>query len=323
MLLVLLVLLVCLVVPRFWFSFVAPQGRVTEAERKDLRLATLQLDSGPQAAIRHDDRYILMSTVNGLADTDWHTTLKPMLDAGRLDSLTAWYADNRDRLNDADGIPTSGAPVGPLYRDPAKIWGIGLNYVEHAGDLDENVPEGLPGSFIKPATTIIGPGDTIQIPTMSERTTGEAELGIIFGKRCKDVEQTNWLDAVAGFTTIIDMTAEDILRRNPRYLTLCKSFDTFFVFGPELVTPDEIDDVMSLTVSTVVNGEAQSENQVRNMTYPPDYLVSLHTQVMTHLPGDVLSTGTPGAAHIQDGDVVECHIDGFEPLVCPVSDLKV
>ena len=180
----------------------------------------------------------------------------------------------------------------------------------------------MPGSFIKPATTIIGPGDTIQIPKMSERTTAEAELGVVFGKRCKDVPEEDWLSAVAGFTTIIDMTAEDILRRNPRYLTICKSFDSFFVFGPELVTPDEIDDVLSLTVSTIVNGETRSSNQVRNMTYPPDYLVSLHSQVMTQLPGDILSTGTPGAAAIVQDDVVECHIDGFESLICPVNDLK-
>jgi 2-keto-4-pentenoate hydratase/2-oxohepta-3-ene-1,7-dioic acid hydratase in catechol pathway len=118
------------------------------------------------------------------------------------------------------------------------------------------------------------------------------------------------------------MTAEDILRRNPRYLTICKSFDTFFVFGPELVTPDEIEDVMSLTVSTLVNGEVKASNHVRNMTYPPDYLVGLHSEVMTHLPGDILSTGTPGAAHIQHNDIVECRIDGFETLSCPVRDLK-
>ena len=99
-------------------------------------------------------------------------------------------------------------------------------------------------------------------------------------------------------------------------------FDTFFVFGPEMVTPDEIDDVMSLNVSTLVNSEVKAANQVMNMTYPPDYLVALHSTVMTQLPGDILSTGTPGASHIQDGDRIECRIDGFESLACPVQDLK-
>jgi 2-keto-4-pentenoate hydratase/2-oxohepta-3-ene-1,7-dioic acid hydratase in catechol pathway len=287
-----------------------------------LRLATLEENDKPEAAIRHNNKYISLATINAQSGTTWRTGLKPLLDSGKFDDLVSWYRADPGRLDSVDGIAVADASVGPLYRDPAKIWGIGLNYADHAGDLDENVPEGLPGSFIKPATTIIGPGDTIEIPKMSERTTGEAELGIVFGKRCKDVSQANWLNAVAGFTTIIDMTAEDILRRNPRFLTICKSFDTFFVFGSELVTPDEIDDVMSLNVSTVVNGTVQATNQVRNMTYPPDYLVALHTEVMTHLPGDILSTGTPGAAHIQHGDVVECHIDGFETLACPVRDLK-
>lgn len=288
-----------------------------------MRLATLLTENGPQAALRHHDRYITLQTINTRCGTAaWLTSIKTILEQEQLDALSAWRDEHTGSLEKLDGVPVSEARVGPLYPDPAKIWGIGLNYREHAGDLDEKAPEGLPGSFIKPATTIIGPGDTIEIPKMSERTTAEAELGVVFGKRCKDVDQANWLDVVAGFTTIIDMTAEDILRQNPRYLTLCKSFDTFFVFGPELVTPDEIDDVTSLTVSTVVNGEVRATNQVRNMTFTPDHLVSLHSRVMTQLPGDILSTGTPGAAHIQDGDVVSCRIDGFDALTCPVHDLK-
>jgi 2-keto-4-pentenoate hydratase/2-oxohepta-3-ene-1,7-dioic acid hydratase in catechol pathway len=281
----------------------------------------LEGDGQSHAAIRHKDTYVSISTINADRGTDWPTSLKPLLDSGRFDELVSWYGEDISRLDGLDSIDISDAPLGPLYRNPAKIWGIGLNYREHAGDLDESVPEGLPVRFMKPATTIIGPDDTIEIPKMSERTTGEAELGIIFGKRCKDVARKHWLDAVAGFTTIIDVTAEDILRRNPRYLTLCKSFDTFFAFGPELVTPDEIDDVMGLTVSTLINDEIHAANQIRNMTFPPDHLVALHSEVMTQLPGDILSTGTPGAAHIQDGDVVECRIDGFEPLVCPVREI--
>ena len=106
---------------------------------------------------------------------------------------------------------------------------------------------------MKPDTTIIGHGDTILIPRQSERTTAEAELGIIIGRPCKNVSREDWLSVVAGFTPIIDMTAEDILRRNPRYLTRTKSFDTFFSFGPVLLTPDEIGDVLDLTVSPEMN----------------------------------------------------------------------
>jgi 2-keto-4-pentenoate hydratase/2-oxohepta-3-ene-1,7-dioic acid hydratase in catechol pathway len=210
----------------------------------------------------------------------------------------------------------------PLYRTPPKIWGIGLNYVAHAEDLSETAPTLLPASFMKPSTTIIGHGDTIQIPRLSHRTTAEAELGVVVGKRCKNVPQDAWLDVVAGFTTIIDMTAEDILKQNPRYLTVSKSFDTFFSFGPQLVTPDEVEDIATLSVATLINGRVHAENTVDHMTFPPRDLVTFHSQVMTLLPGDVISTGTPGATPIADGDEITCVISGFEPLTNTVRDLK-
>src|SRR3712207_2961412 len=130
----------------------------------------------------------------------------------------------------------------PLYRRPRKIWGIGLNYVEHAGDLSETAPSEEPASFMRPDTTIIGPDDEIVLPAQSERVTAEGELALVLGREAKDVPEEDAPHFVAGFTTVLDMTAEDILRKNPRYLTRSKSFDTFFSFGPELVSPDEIED---------------------------------------------------------------------------------
>jgi len=223
---------------------------------------------------------------------------------------------------DVNYIPKDQAEFGPLYRYPRKIWGIGLNYVEHAEDLSEKAPSTEPASFMKPDTTIIGPGDTIEIPLQSERTTAEGELGVIIGKRCKGVEEENVKEYIAGYTTAIDMTAEDILQKKPRYLTRSKSFDTFFSFGPVLVTPDEVEDISRLKVATVLNGKVHRENTVSNMTFPPHFLVSFHSKVMTMLPGDIISTGTPGAVVINDGDMVECVIDGFNKLVNPVRDLK-
>ena len=132
---------------------------------------------------------------------------------------------------------------------------------------------------------------------------------------------SNWSAplVVAGLTTVLDMTAEDILQKNPRYLTRAKSFNTFFSFGPELVTLDEVEEIGGLQVATVLNGEVRRENLVSNMTYGPWELVSFHSQVMTLVPGDVISTGTPGAMVLRDGDVVECRITGFEPLSNPVG----
>ena len=291
-----------------------------------MRLSTIKLKNAEMAAIVTDAGIVSVVDVNEALGKQWPTDLFELLETGKLEAMNDWYlASGKAELETMSGyaIPKSDVVYAPLYRHPRKIWGIGLNYVDHAGDLAEKVPTVYPGNFAKFDTTVIGPDDAIQIPVLSQRTTAEGELGVIFGKKCKNIQENNWLSVVAGFTAIIDMTAEDILRINPRYLTHAKNFDTFFSFGPELVTPDEIEDVMELTVSTVLNGEVHAQNVVSNMTFPPSYLVSFHTRVATMLPGDICSTGTPRAVHIQHGDVAECRISGFEPLKNRVIDLKV
>ena len=241
--------------------------------------------------------------------------LLSLLESGRLREM-------QSRLDELSGgereVPFDRVAYGPLYRRPRKIWGIGLNYAEHAEDLDVVSPSDEPASFMRPDTTIIGPGEEILLPEQSSRVTAEAELAVVIGREAKDVSEEEAPSVVAGFTTILDMTAEDILLRNPRYLTRAKSFDTFFSFGPHLVTPDEVGEVGNLEVATVLNGEVRRRNVVSNMIFSPWSLVSFHSEVMTLLPGDIICTGTPGAVEIQDGDVVECRITSFEPLSNPV-----
>ena len=128
-----------------------------------------------------------------------------------------------------------------------------------------------------------------------------------------------WSEILVGYATTLDMTALDVLRRNTRYLQRSKSFDTFFSFGPVIVTCDEIDDVNELEVATMHNGAVFSRDFVRNMRHRPDSLVALHTKVMTFEPGDVLSTGCPKGAHIQPGDRVEARIEGVGRLPASVT----
>jgi 2-keto-4-pentenoate hydratase/2-oxohepta-3-ene-1,7-dioic acid hydratase in catechol pathway len=137
---------------------------------------------------------------------------------------------------------------------------------------------------MRPDTTIIGPGEEIRLPEQSGRVSGEAELGLIIRREARNVSEEEAPSVVAGLTTILDMTAEDILRKNPRYLTRAKSFDTFFGFGLQLVTPDEVREIEDLTVATVLDGEARCENVVSNMTFSPWFLVSFHSKVITLLP---------------------------------------
>lgn len=278
------------------------------------------------AAIVFDDCILKISELNSALGKNYETSLLSIIENEQLDDLLKTFNElKKEGLGTFKTklIPVSDVEFAPLYRKPNKIWGIGLNYKDHASDLAEVSPADEPASFMKPRTSIIGYGDEIVLPHQSYKTTGEAELGVIFSKRCKNVEREDWLSVVAGFTTIIDMTAEDILRKNPRFLTRSKSFDTFFSFGPIFVTPDEIDDVLKLEVATVINGEIHEKNVVSNMTFTPDYLVSFHSKVMTMEPGDIISTGTPRAVQLKQGDIIECQISGFTPLKNPVIDIKL
>ncbi|MGH2316323.1 fumarylacetoacetate hydrolase family protein [Planococcus sp. SE5232] len=293
-----------------------------------MRLATIKQSGEEMAALVLASGVVPFERLNETFNQKWATNLLELMESDQLNALNHWFQDEFQQKIKEESfkeliIPFDQVSYAPLYRHPRKIWGIGLNYVEHAADLHEVSPNTEPASFMKPDTTIIGPGDTIQVPLQSERTTAESELGIIIGKECRDVSEEDALDVIAGYTTIIDMTAEDILQKNPRYLTRAKSFDTFFSFGPHLVTPDEVEDVLELKVATVINGEVHRENTVSNMTFQPQFLISFHSKVMTLLPGDIISTGTPGAVVIRQWDVVSCRIDGFEPLENPVEDLKM
>jgi 2-keto-4-pentenoate hydratase/2-oxohepta-3-ene-1,7-dioic acid hydratase in catechol pathway len=213
---------------------------------------------------------------------------------------------------------TYGAP----YRHPRMLWGIGLNYMEHAADLTEAVP-GEPASFIKGDHTVIGPNENIPIPEQSERTTTEAEIGVVIGRYCRNVEPEDALSYLAGVVPILDQTAEDILQRNPRFLTRSKNFPGFFSFGPRIVPLAEVEaaagSLAEVTVSTVVNGEVRRSNTVSHMRYDPAYLISFHSKVMPLFPGDVISTGTPGAVRIEPGDVAECRVTGLGALSNPVT----
>jgi 2-keto-4-pentenoate hydratase/2-oxohepta-3-ene-1,7-dioic acid hydratase in catechol pathway len=118
------------------------------------------------------------------------------------------------------------------------------------------------------------------------RVTAEAELAVVIGWRARDVSEDEALSMVAGFMTVLDMRAEDILRKNPRYLTRAKGFDTFFSYGLHLLTPDEVGEVEELKVATLLNGEVRRRNTVSNMPFSPYRLVSFHSGVMTLLPSN-------------------------------------
>jgi 2-keto-4-pentenoate hydratase/2-oxohepta-3-ene-1,7-dioic acid hydratase in catechol pathway len=281
-----------------------------------VRLATI-LDHGTDVPVLvHPERGVV--PIASLTDRNVPSLLT-VIEEDLYDDLVAAAAEAGAKSFRSTADVTFTAP----YRRPRKIWGIGLNYVDHAADLSESVPD-EPASFIKGDHTIIGTADEIPIPPQSERTTVEGELGLVIGRECRNVSEKDALDFVFGVTTILDQTAEDILQRNPRFLTRSKNFPGFFSFGPEIVPMAEVRErfasIGDVEVSTVVNGDQARTNTVEHMRYSPAFLVAFHSAVMPLFPGDVISTGTPGAIHVRAGDVAECRIPGIGRLVNPVVD---
>ena len=217
----------------------------------------------------------------------------------------------------------SQSPVAAPWTRPRKILGIGLNYGAHAGDLGEQAPRTSPASFIKGDHTIVGPGEPIVVPPGIGRVTAEAELGLVIGRTCYQVDVDDAMSYVAGVVPVLDQTAEDMLLENPRYLTRVKNYPTFFSFGPDLITLDEVlahAALSDLRVATVHNGAVHRKDTVAGMTFSPAELLSFHSQVMPFYPGDILSTGTPGAVPIEAGDVVRCELgDELASLTNPVA----
>jgi 2-keto-4-pentenoate hydratase/2-oxohepta-3-ene-1,7-dioic acid hydratase in catechol pathway len=220
----------------------------------------------------------------------------------------------------ADRVPAEDLSFGPPLERFGKLWGIGLNYAEHAGDLDEDRPT-EPASFMKPNTALTGPGGPIRLPPreQSERVTAEAELAVLVGRECRGVDADRVDDVVAGFLPVIDMTAEDVLQRNPRFLTRAKSYDSFLVVGPIVAVPSAPLALDDLTVRTERNGTVEAENRVRNMLFPPREIVAFHSDVMTLRPGDLFSTGTPGATPIEPGDHVQATVESVGSVEARVT----
>lgn len=245
-------------------------------------------------------------------------TVADILAAGRLPEWLDRAAASRPA---AWRDPAEAVYLAPV-RGAQKILGIGLNYTAHAADLHELVPT-EPASFPKWPHTLIGPGERIPLPPDSVRVTAEAELGVVFASYCRDVEVSDALDYVLGFVAVLDQTAEDVLQRNPRFLTRSKNYPGFLSCGPAVVDRDDVLDAVGsladLRVTTLLNGVAVASNVGAAMAFGVRELISFHSKVMPFFPGDVILTGTPGAVAIADGDTVAAEVDGVGVLTNVVA----
>ncbi|MBL0160339.1 MAG: fumarylacetoacetate hydrolase family protein [Bryobacterales bacterium] len=270
----------------------------------------MRCQHGP--AVLQDGEAVLFSEINAKRGVSLPDSLLALIQGGSMEAL-------RD-LRGIAGLPL--AEVTPLlpYPVPPKIWCIGLNYKSHAEDINAVQPE-EPGSFMKPASCLFEPGGDIVLPPadVSDDVDAEGELGVVIGRRCRFVPREHVNEVIFGYTTTLDLTALDVLARNTRYLTRAKSIDTFFSFGPVIVTPDEVPDVEGLEVVTEHNNGVCSRDFVRNMRHKPLDLVRFHTDFFTLEPGDLISTGCPKGARIKAGDTVRSRIDGVGLLTARVT----
>ncbi len=276
-----------------------------------MRLSTIEHDGRERAAVWLDERTVTPVPASGELPDTVEGLLARGLDEDLRGELRAATADAGVRL-DVDEVTFR-----PLVRRSRKLWGIGLNYRAHAADLSAPEPT-EPASFIKGDHTIIGPEDDIVLPPQSDEVTSEAELGLVIGRTCRDVEEADAVAYLAGVCPLLDQTAVDILQRNPRFLTRAKNFPTFLSLGPVLVTIDEVLERFStlddIEVATVHGGEVHRRNVVADMAFGAEHLISFHSRVMPLFPGNIISSGTPGAATVDAGDVIECRIEGIGRL---------
>jgi 2-keto-4-pentenoate hydratase/2-oxohepta-3-ene-1,7-dioic acid hydratase in catechol pathway len=276
-----------------------------------MKLLRFAHGNGIHVGVLTDGGVVPVQEVNAKRGTQVRNNLLAIIEQDAVEPL-------RD-VADLAAIPLS--EVRPLlpYDRPPKIWCIGLNYRSHADDINAVQPE-EPASFMKPASCMFQPGGEIVLPPheISNDVDAEGELGVIIGKKCRFLRAEGVRDAIFGYTTTLDMTALDVLRKNPRYLTRAKSIDTFFSFGPVIVTADEIPDVDALEVITEHNDGVCSRDFVRNMRTRPFELVRFHSDYMTLHPGDLISTGCPKGARIKPGDRVRARIDGVGVLAASV-----
>ena len=240
-----------------------------------------------------------------------------LLDRGLLDSLPGKKAAGEEHRR-----PLADVRLGAPVPDPAKILCLGLNYRDHAAEQNRPIPE-RPLVFAKLPSAVAAPGEEILLPDPAFETfvDPEAELAVVIGRRASKVPESAAYDYVAGYNILNDVSGRDT-QKAERQWTRAKSFDTFAPMGPWIVTKEEIPDPHALAIACRVNGVVTQSSNTKNLIFTVPFLVSYLSQTITLLPGDVISTGTPGGVGIfrdppvrlAAGDVVAVEIQGIGVL---------
>lgn len=254
-------------------------------------------------------------------DGDGIVDLSTRFDLSSTDPLVDYLRSHHDASEFADASPdvsTAAVAIQSPIRRPGKIVAAPLNYREHTEESLSDEEIGLEewatieqqGYFLKAPSSVIGPEDTIELPFADRRVDHEVELAFVVGDDCKDVDAEEALDHVFGYTILLDVTVRGDESRSYR-----KSFDSFTVIGPAVVTPDEIENPQSLSMTLDVNGEVRQDANTSQMIYSCADIVAFASTSTTLEAGDVVTTGTPdGVSPIVDGDSVTAAIERIGSL---------
>ena len=199
---------------------------------------------------------------------------------------------------------------------PAHIVCVGRNYIEHAKELNNPVPA-EPLIFFKPPSSLIGPGDSIVYPPLSQSVHYEGELGVVIGRRARNVKASEAEEYILGYTCVNDVTARDLQKKDTQWAR-AKGFDTFCPVGPWIV-PRASADPQAFRVRTCLDGELKQDGAVSDMIFPIPVIIEHITAFMTLEPGDLVATGTPpGVGPMLPGSTVRVEIEGIGALENPV-----
>jgi len=236
---------------------------------------------------------------------------------GGLEALAEWVADG----SPGGALVDPALRLGPPVARPSKIVCVGKNYLDHAREFGEGVPE-EPTLFMKASSAWSGPRDEVMIPLGGTKLDYEVELALVIGRTASQVPESEALEYVAGYGTFCDFSERAFQKEHCGQWMKGKSADTFAPMGPWLVTPDEVSDPQGLRLWCKVNGELRQNGWTGDMIHPVRFLISYISRFMTLLPGDVIATGTPGGVgmgmqppcYLQAGGLVECGIEGLGEL---------
>jgi len=201
---------------------------------------------------------------------------------------------------------------------PSKIVCVGRNYGAHAAELGNEVPT-EPLTFLKPPSSLLGPGQTVLRPKISQRVDYEGELGVVIGRKCRHVKPDEDVRPyILGYTCVNDVSARDLQKKDNQW-TRGKGFDTFCPVGTLVVA--ELDPWAGVALETKVNGDVRQHGNTNDFIFALDVVIRYISQVMTLFPGDLIATGTPeGVGPVVAGDVMEVTIEGIGTLRNPVAD---